>query len=97
MIFLLTFLFFLTSAKTRFVIMFSERRKKAMAQYLQTAFRNFIHGAKMFVRPAVRKDLQEDLPPPQSIDRYFANVGARLISARNRFEHEYIGDTHADA
>ena len=28
----------------------------------------------------------EDLPPHQSIDRYFSNVGERLIRARNRFE-----------
>ena len=57
-----------------------------MAQYLQTAFQNFMHGMRMFVRPVSFRETAEDLPPPQSIDRYFSNVGERLIRVRNRFE-----------
>lgn len=68
-----------------------------MAQYLQTAFQNFMHGMRMFVRPVSCRETAEDLPPPQSIDRYFSNVGERLIRARNRFEREYMGDAHANA
>ncbi len=33
---------------------------------------------------------------PQSIDRYFVNVGGYLVNARNRFEHEYMERSHAD-
>lgn len=69
-----------------------------MARYIKTAMHNFMHGMAVFVRPigARNHDSAEDLRP-QSIDRYFANVGKRLISARNRFEREYMGGNHANA
>lgn len=68
-----------------------------MARYLKRAFRNFSHGVMTFVRPVVCENQTEDIPPPQSIDRYFARVGERLIRARNRFEREYMGVANADA
>ena len=69
-----------------------------MAQYLYTAFDNFMHGIRTFVSPIVcnEPDPADDMPPP-SIDRYFSAVGERLIRARNRFEREYMGDVHTSA
>ena len=69
-----------------------------MAKYLKTALRNFTHGIAIFVRPiGTQNKSPADELRPQSINRYFSNVGRRLITARNRFEREYMGVNHADA
>ena len=70
--------------------------KKAMAENLKIALRGFWHG---FVDLGRGFDWSYTPPErkPQSIDRYFANVGGYLINARNRFERECMEIKHADA
>ena len=70
-----------------------------MAETLKIALRGFWRGMAAFVRPFCRRDFtarRRLVTPPQSIDRYFANVGGYLIAARNRFEREYMGVDYAD-
>ena len=68
-----------------------------MSETVKIALRGFWRGFRDLGRgfdwsytPPVRR--------AESIDRYFANVGRRLIAARSRFEREYMreGDNHAD-
>lgn len=67
-----------------------------MAENLKIALRGFWRG---FVDLGRGFDWSYTPPErkPQSIDRYFANVGGYLINARNRFEREYMEIEHADA
>ena len=66
-----------------------------MAENLKIALRGFWQGfvdlGRGFNWSYTRPERK-----PQSIDRYFANVGGYLIKARNRFEREYMGIEHAD-
>jgi len=66
-----------------------------MGYFIGTALSTAAEGLSAFVacfRPF--KDEQEIRL--ESVDRYFCRVGGYLIDARNRFEKEYVGETHAD-
>ena len=70
-----------------------------MAERVKIALASFGRGMAAFVRPFCLRDSmarRRSATPPQSIDRYFANVGGYLIAARNRFEREYMGVVDAD-
>lgn len=75
---------------------FPRKGKNEMAETLKIALRGFWRG---FVDLGRGFDWSYTPPErkPQSIDRYFANVGGYLINARNRFERECLEIEHADA
>ncbi len=66
-----------------------------MAESIRIALRGFLRG---FVDLGRGFDWSYTPPKrtPQSIDRYFANVGGYLVDARNRFEREYMEGRHVD-
>lgn len=66
-----------------------------MADNIKTALRGFARG---FADLGRGFDWSYTPPRrvPQSIDRYFANVGGYLVAARNRFEREQMEAAHAD-
>ena len=72
-----------------------ERNRNDMAEYLKTALRGLWRG---FADLGRGFDWSHTRPErkSESIDRYFANVGGYLVSARNRFEREYMGVVDAD-
>lgn len=67
-----------------------------MAGNIKIALHGFLRGLVDLGRGF---DWSPYTPPertPQSIDRYFANVGGYLVGARNRFERECMEHSHAD-